>query len=92
MTAMSGKQLGMGNFTGRTDNTQENTKQEDLLIQEYCIPAKMSNLFLPRCQKWSRAFKRNTRRYGQLCGPTSSSCRDLQLLELEYRRENYKSP
>ena len=44
------------NCAGRADNTQENTNQDDLLIQEYCIPAKMSKLFLPRCQKWPRAF------------------------------------
>ena len=46
----------MDNFTDRADNTRENTNQEDLLIQEYCIPTKMSKLFLPRCQKWPRAF------------------------------------
>ena len=34
----------------------------------------------------------NTRRYGQLCGPTSSSCRELQLLEPENCRENYWRP
>ena len=57
MAAVSAQQPVMGNeCTGRADNTQGNTKQEDLLIQEYCIPAKMSKLFLPRCQKWPRAF------------------------------------
>ena len=29
----------------------------------------------------------NSRRYGQLRGPTSSSCRELQLLEPEYFSE-----
>ena len=56
MAAVIAQQPGMGNCTGRADNTQKNTNQEDLLIQEYCIPAKMSKLFLPRCQKWPRAF------------------------------------
>ena len=56
MAAVSAQQPGMGNCTGRADNTKENTNQEDLLIQEYCIPAKMSKLFLLRCQKWPRAF------------------------------------
>ena len=56
MAAMSGKQLGIGKCTGRTDNTQENTKQEYLLLQEYCIPVKMSMLFLPRCQKWPKSL------------------------------------
>ena len=56
MAAVSAKQSGMGNWTGRADNTQENTNQEDLLIQEYYIPTKMSNLFHPRCRKWPRAF------------------------------------
>ena len=36
MVAVSAQQPGMGNCTGKEDNTQENTKQEDLLIQEYC--------------------------------------------------------
>ena len=31
-------------------------KKEDLLIQEYCIPAKMSKLCHPKCRKWPRAF------------------------------------
>ena len=56
MAAVSAQQPAMGNCTGRADNTQENIKQEDLLIQEYCIPAKMSKLFHPKCQKWPRAF------------------------------------
>ena len=56
MAAVRAQQPGMGNCTGTADNTQETTKQEDLLIQECCIPAKMSKLFLPRCQKWLRAF------------------------------------
>ena len=42
MEAVSTQQPGMGNCTGRADKTQENTKQEDLLIQKYCIPAKIS--------------------------------------------------
>ena len=56
MAAMRGKQPGMVNCTGRADNTKENTKQEDLLIQEYCILVNMSKLFLSRCRKWPRAF------------------------------------
>ena len=56
MAVVSAKQPGMGNCTGRADNTQENTKQEVVLIQEYCIPAKMSKLFHPKCKKWPRAF------------------------------------
>jgi hypothetical protein len=37
MAAVSGQQPGMGNCcTGRADNTQDNIKQQDLLIQEYC--------------------------------------------------------
>ena len=51
MAAVSTKQPGMGNCTGRADNTQVNTNQEDCLI-----PTNMSKFFLPRCQKWPRAF------------------------------------
>ena len=38
MATMSGRQPGMGSSNGRADNNQENTKQEDLLIQKYRIP------------------------------------------------------
>ena len=59
MAAVSAQQPGMANCTGRADNTKENTNQEDLLIQEYCIPAKMSKLFFRRCRKLPRAFPCN---------------------------------
>ena len=36
MAAVSAQQPGMGNHTGMADNTQENTEQEVILIQEYC--------------------------------------------------------
>jgi hypothetical protein len=45
MAAVRAQQPGMGNCTGRADNIKVNTNQEDLLIQEYCIPTKMSKLF-----------------------------------------------
>ena len=56
MAAVSAQHPGIGNCTGRADNTQENIKQWDILLQEYCIPAWMSKLFLRRCRKWPRAF------------------------------------
>ena len=46
MAAVSAQQPSMGNCAGRADNIKENTNQEDLLIQEYCISAKISKLLL----------------------------------------------
>ena len=45
MAAVSAKQPGMGNCTGRADNTKENIKQEYMLIQEYCTPIICPNSF-----------------------------------------------
>ena len=36
MAGLSAQQPGMGNCTGRADNTEVNNEQEVLLIQEYC--------------------------------------------------------
>ena len=60
IAAVSSQQPGMGNCTDRADNIEENTKQEDLLIQEYCIPAKMSKLqsSRPLQDTWQQSHSR----------------------------------
>ena len=84
-----GANAGMGNCTGRADNTQENTKYEDFLIQEYCIPAKMSKLFHRKCRKWPRAFPC---KYLKLMSNLFKASSSTVSLALPYITKNFSQP